>query len=156
MAVNLFSPGVRLFPITCNRIVHTVSSSYLFHIIIYNSKIYQCTKKKENINPERGGKVPDILWVYNKTYCRQFLTVLLQLQNVIWSSNLRPTEATQVVLQTNGLPATFDALREKQFWSSSRDPMNAAQLMASDGGTLRARTVAASSTTFRTLTQTHC
>ena len=40
-AVNLFSLGVRLFLITCNRTVHTLPSSFLFHIIIYHCENYQ-------------------------------------------------------------------------------------------------------------------
>ena len=41
IAVNLFSLGVQLFLITCNRTVHTLPSSFLFPIIIFHCKIYQ-------------------------------------------------------------------------------------------------------------------
>ena len=39
IAVNLFSLGVGLFLIKCNRTVHTLPSSFLFSIIIYQFKI---------------------------------------------------------------------------------------------------------------------
>jgi hypothetical protein len=39
IAVNLFSLGVGLFLIACNRTVHTLPSSFLFPIIIYHCKI---------------------------------------------------------------------------------------------------------------------
>ena len=41
IAVNLFSLGVGLFLITCNRTVQTLPSSFLFPIIIYHSENYQ-------------------------------------------------------------------------------------------------------------------
>ena len=40
IAVYLFSLGVRLYLITCNRTVHTLPSSFLFPIIIYNLENY--------------------------------------------------------------------------------------------------------------------
>ena len=41
IAVNLFSLGVGLFLITCNKTVHTLPSSFLFPIITYLCKIYE-------------------------------------------------------------------------------------------------------------------
>ena len=41
IAANLFSQGVGLFLITCNRMVHTLPSSFLFPIIIYHCENYQ-------------------------------------------------------------------------------------------------------------------
>ena len=41
IAVNLFSLGVGLFLITCNRTVHTLPFSFLFPIIIYHCENYQ-------------------------------------------------------------------------------------------------------------------
>ena len=40
IAVNLFSLGVGLFIITCNRTVHNLPSSFLFPIIIYHCENY--------------------------------------------------------------------------------------------------------------------
>ena len=62
IVVNLFSLGGRLFLITCNKMVHTLPSSFLLPIIIYHcendqllAKMYQ---EKEKINPKkRPGKV---------------------------------------------------------------------------------------------------
>ena len=41
IAINLFSLGVGLFLITCNRTVHSLPSSFLFPFIIYYCKNYQ-------------------------------------------------------------------------------------------------------------------
>ena len=41
IAVNLFSVGVRLFQITCNIAVHTLPSSFLLPITIYQLKIFK-------------------------------------------------------------------------------------------------------------------
>ena len=41
IAVNLFSLSVGLFLITCNRTMHTLSSSFLFPIIVYHCANYQ-------------------------------------------------------------------------------------------------------------------
>ena len=62
IAVNLFSLGVRLFLITCNRMVHTLSSSFLFPIIIYQCENYQfkVNMKKERIIQREAGKGPNL------------------------------------------------------------------------------------------------
>ena len=57
-AVNLLSLGIGLFLITCNRTVHTLPSCFLFTVIIYNRKMFQCTKKKAKINLQRGRERP--------------------------------------------------------------------------------------------------
>ena len=41
IAVSLLLHGVRLFLVTCNRMAHTLPSSFLFPIIIYHFKMYQ-------------------------------------------------------------------------------------------------------------------
>ena len=46
LALNLKSLGVGLFLITCNRMVQTLPSSFMFPIIIYHCKIYKCNLKK--------------------------------------------------------------------------------------------------------------
>ena len=38
MAVNLFSLGDGLFLMTCNRMVHSIPSSFMLPIIIYHRK----------------------------------------------------------------------------------------------------------------------
>ena len=58
IAVNLFSLGVGLFLIRCNRTVHSLPSSFLFTIVkIINCKLtmYQ---EKGKINPKRGQERP--------------------------------------------------------------------------------------------------
>ena len=60
IAVNLFSMGVGLSLRRCNRMVHTPSSSFLFSIIIYHCKIFNCNwsifKERENKSKKRLGK----------------------------------------------------------------------------------------------------
>ena len=63
IAVNLFSLGVGLFLITCNRTVHTLPPSFVFPIIIYIIvKIINCKlsmyQEKLKINPKRGRERP--------------------------------------------------------------------------------------------------
>ena len=45
IAVNLFSLGVKLFLIMCNRTVHTLPSSFQFPFIIYHCENYQFQAK---------------------------------------------------------------------------------------------------------------
>ena len=59
MAVNLFSLGARLFLITCNRTVHTLTSSLLLPIIIYHCENYKLLannvpRKSKNKSKEAG------------------------------------------------------------------------------------------------------
>ena len=63
IAVNLFSLGVGLFLITCNRTVHTLPSSFLFPIIIYHCENYQfqannVLRKRKNKAKKRGQERP--------------------------------------------------------------------------------------------------
>ena len=71
IAVNLFSLGIRLFLITLNRVVNTLSFYFLFPIIIYLCKIINFKLKmfqeKGKINPIRGREMPIFLNVSDKT-----------------------------------------------------------------------------------------
>ena len=63
IADNLCSLGVVLFLKTCNRMVYTLPSSFLFPIIIFhceNNQIanYFPRERKNNINPKRGRERP--------------------------------------------------------------------------------------------------
>ena len=61
IAVRLFSLGVGLFLIMCNRTEHTIPSSFLFPIIIYHCENYQfqannVPRKRKNKFKKRPGK----------------------------------------------------------------------------------------------------
>ena len=62
IAVDLFSLGVGLFLIMCNRMVHNLPSSFLFPVIIYHCENYQSqvnnVPKKGKINPKGGWERP--------------------------------------------------------------------------------------------------
>ena len=63
IAVNLFSLGVGLFLISCNRTVHTLPASFLFPIIIYHCENYQfqannVSRKRKNKIQKRGWERP--------------------------------------------------------------------------------------------------
>ena len=60
-AVNLFSLGVGLFLIKCNRTVHTLPSSFLFPVIIYHCENDQfqannVPRKRKNKSKKKPGK----------------------------------------------------------------------------------------------------
>ena len=62
IAVNLFSLGVGLFQITCNRMVHILPSSFLFPFTFTIVKIINCKltmyQEKGKINPKSGRERP--------------------------------------------------------------------------------------------------
>ena len=76
IAVNPFSLGFGLCLITCNRTVHTLSSSFLFPIIIYhcNLTIYQ---EKEKINPKRSWERPIFKKMVSGRDCTEVALALL-------------------------------------------------------------------------------
>ena len=64
IAVNLFSLGVGFFLITCNRMVQTIPSSFLFPIITYHCENDQfqannVPRKRKNKSKKRPGKAKE-------------------------------------------------------------------------------------------------
>ena len=63
IAVNLFSLGIGLFLITCNRMMYPLPSSFLFPIIIYDCENYQLyyrivPRKKKNSDSHKNTTRP--------------------------------------------------------------------------------------------------